>query len=156
MLQRHDDGAGVEAEDLRQVGRVRAPGLAGRGGALLEVGQEVTRPVDLDPRHEVAAQAGDPGDQLVSARDGVEGAGVHAAGAVDLEVGLGGLEQRVVLGPLHLPVRRVQGLPRRQGAKSASVSGTFCHMPPPAQKKLTLGAVMMPLLKSGPPPSWRM
>ncbi len=115
VLQRNDHGAGVEPQDLREVGRVHAPGLPRRGGALLEVGQEVARPVDLDPRHQVATQAGDSGDELMPARDGVERPGVHAAGAMDLEVGVGGLKQRIVLGPLHVPVRRVQGLPRGQG-----------------------------------------
>ena len=47
--------------------------------------------------------------------DGVEGAGVHPPVLVHLEVGVGGLEQGVVLRGLDVPVPGVQDLPRGKG-----------------------------------------
>ena len=48
VLQRDDHRAGVEPEDLGEVGAVDAPLLPRRGGLLLEVGDHVPGPIDLD------------------------------------------------------------------------------------------------------------
>ena len=54
-------------------------------------------------------------DHVARPLDGVERAGVDAAVLVDLEVGVGGLHQGVVLGRLDVPVPGVQDLPGHQG-----------------------------------------
>ena len=46
------------------------------------------------------------GDQLTASLDGIDGDGILAAIHVDVEVGLGGHEQGVVLGRLDVPARR--------------------------------------------------
>ena len=91
------------------------PLLPRRDGPLLEVGEHVPGPVDLDRGHQLPAQLGDPLDQVVAPLDGVEGAGVHPPVLVDPEVGVGGPEQGVVLGRLDVPVAGVQDLPGGQG-----------------------------------------
>ena len=92
-----------------------APLLPRRDGLLLEVGEHVPGPIDLDPGDQLLAQLRDPLDQVVPPLDAVEGAGVHSPVLVHLEVGVGGLEQGVVLGGLDVPVPGVQDLPRDQG-----------------------------------------
>ena len=115
VLQRLDHRAGVEPQHLRQVGALDPPLLPRRDGLLLEVGEHVPGPVDLERRDQVAAQGGDPLDQVAAPLDGVEGAGVHAPVLVHQEVGVGGLEQGVVLRGLDVPVPGVQDLPGHQG-----------------------------------------
>ncbi len=88
--------------------------------------------------------------------DGVERAGVHSPVLVDHEVGVGGLEQGVVLRGLDVPLPGVQDLPSRQGL----VDGIGRGDEPPTgrhrrRRSSCSDVVMMPLLKSGPPPSWR-
>ena len=82
---------------------------------LLEVGEHVPGPVDLERRDQVAAQGGDPLDQLARPLDRVERAGVDAPVLVHQEVGVGGLQQGVVLRRLDVPVLGVQDLPGHQG-----------------------------------------
>ena len=91
------------------------PLLPRRDGPLLEVGEHVPGPVDLDLGDQLLAQLRDPLDQVAAPLDGVEGAGVHPPVLVHPEVGVGGLEQGVVLGGLDVPVPGVQDLPRDQG-----------------------------------------
>ena len=131
VLQRLDHGAGVEPQDLRQVGACDPPLLPRRDGLLLEVGEHVPGPVDLDLGDQLAAQAGDPLDQVAAPLDAVEGAGVHPPVLVDLEVGVGGLQQGVVLGGLDVPVRGVQDLPRDQGLEDGVGRGDVPHRPAP-------------------------
>ena len=57
MLQRDDHRAGVEPEDLGQVGAADPPLLARGRRLLLEVGEHVLGPVDLDARDQVLAQS---------------------------------------------------------------------------------------------------
>ena len=52
VLQRHDDGAGVEAEHLGEVGAAPAPLLSRRDGLLLQIGEHVAGAVDFHARHE--------------------------------------------------------------------------------------------------------
>ena len=49
VLERDDHRARVEPQDLREVGAVHAPGFARGGRLLLEVGDHVPGPIDLDP-----------------------------------------------------------------------------------------------------------
>ena len=58
---------------------------------------------------------GDPLDQQVSPLDAVEAAGVHPAVLVHPEVGVGRLEQGVVLRGLDVVVPGIEDLPRGQG-----------------------------------------
>ena len=53
-------------------------------------------------------------DQVLPPLDDVEHAGIHSAVLVHHEVGVGGLEQGVVLGRLDVQLPRVQDLPGRQ------------------------------------------
>ena len=77
-------------------------------------------------------RCGDPPDELAPPLDGVEGAGIHAPVLVDPEVGVGGLEQGVVLGRLDVSSARRSGPGARPGArKMASVVEKVPHMPPP-------------------------
>ena len=105
---------------------------ARRDGPLLEVGEHVPGPVDLDLRDQVLAEVLDPLDQVVPPLDGVEGAGVHPPVLVHAEVGVGGLHQGVVLGGLDVPVAGVEDLPGGQGLEDGvgQVDG-ICHMPVP-------------------------
>ena len=48
MLQRLDHGAGVEPQDLGELGALDPPLLPRQDGLLLEVGDHVPGPVDLD------------------------------------------------------------------------------------------------------------
>ena len=57
----------------------------------------------------------DPLDQVVSALDGVEGAGVHSPILVHLEVGIGRHQQGVVLRGLNVALPGIEDLPRGQG-----------------------------------------
>ena len=83
MLQRHDHRAGVEPEHLGEVGAGDAPLLPREDSLLLEVGEEVPGPVDLDLGDELLAQLRDPLDQVMAPLDAVEGAGIHAPALVD-------------------------------------------------------------------------
>ena len=85
VLQRLDHGAGVEPQDLRQVGALDPPLLPRRDGLLLEVGEHVPGPVDLELWDQVVAQGGDPLDQLVAPLDAVERAGVDPPVLVHLK-----------------------------------------------------------------------
>ena len=156
VLQRDDHRAGVEPQDLGEVGAVDAPRFARGGGLLLEVGDHVPGPIDLDPGDQVPAQLRDPLDQVVPPLDAVEGAGVHSPILVHLEVGVGGHEQGVVLRGLDVPLPGIQDLPRDQGLEDGIGQGdvlvTGRHR---RRRSSRSGAVMMPLLKSGPPPSCR-
>ncbi len=58
VLQRLDHGPRIEAKDARQLGAGDAPLLAGGDGLLLEVGQQVPRPVHFDAGNQVPAQGG--------------------------------------------------------------------------------------------------
>ncbi len=115
VLQRHDHGAGVEPQHLGQVGAGDPPLLARRDGPLLEVGEHVPGPVDLDLGDQLPAQLGDPDRPGRGRARRCRGPGVHPAVLVHPEVGVGGLEQGVVLGGLDVPVRGIQDLPRDQG-----------------------------------------
>ena len=115
VLQRLDHRAGVEPEHLREVGALDPPLLPRRDGLLLEVGEHVPGPVDLDPRDQVAAQVAIRSTRSWPRSTRVEGAGVHPPVLVHQEVGVGGLEQGVVLRGLDVPVPGVQDLPGHQG-----------------------------------------
>ena len=78
MLERLDHRAGVEPQDLGQVGAVHTPQLARRSRLLLEVEEHVPGPIDLDPGDQILAQARDPIDQVVPQLDGVESARIHS------------------------------------------------------------------------------
>ena len=82
---------------------------------MLEVGEHVPGPIDLDPGDQILAQARDPIDQVVPQLDGVEGAGIHSPILVHPEVSIGCHEQRVVLGGLDVRLPGIQDLPRGQG-----------------------------------------
>ena len=131
MLERDDHRARVKPEDLREVGAVHAPRLARGGGLLLEVGDEVPGPIDLDPGDQLLAQLRDPLDQVVPPLDGVEGAGIHSPILVHLEIGIGGHGQRVVLGGLDVGLPGIEDLPRDQGLEDdigrGDVSATGRH-----------------------------
>ena len=73
------------------------------------------RPIDLDRGDQVLAHLHDPLDQVVAALDGVEGAGVHPPILVHQEVGVGCLEQGVVLRGLDVGLPGIEDLPRDQG-----------------------------------------
>ena len=91
-----------------------APRLTRGGGLLLEVGEQVPGPLDLDTRDQLVAQAGDLLDQVAPPLDAVEGAGIHAPVLVDAKVGVGGHEQGVVLGGLDVPLPGIEDLLRDQ------------------------------------------
>ena len=131
VLQRHDHRAGVEPQHLRQVGALDPPLLPRRDGLLLEVGEHVPGPVDLDLGDQLLAQLRDPLDQVVAPLDGVEGAGVHPPVLVHPEVGVGGLQQGVVLRGLDVPVRAFRTCRATRGWKMASVVATVPHRPAP-------------------------
>ena len=90
---------------------MHAPHLARRGSLLLEVGEHVPGPIDLDPGDQILAQARDPIDQVVPQLDCVEGTGILSPVLVHAEVGVGCHEQRVVLGGLDVRLPGIQNLP---------------------------------------------
>ena len=92
-----------------------APLLARQDGPLFQVGEHVPGPVDLDLGDELLAELRDPIDQVMAPLDAVEVAGIHPPVLVHPEVGVGGLEESVVLRGLDVPVPGVQDLPRGQG-----------------------------------------
>ncbi len=114
MLQRLDHRAGIEPEHPREPGALHPPLLPRRHRLLLEVGEHVARPVDLVRLSQVAAQAGDPPEDVASASDHVKCAGIEAPVLVNHEVGVGGLHERVILGGLNVPLAGVQKLSRDQ------------------------------------------
>ena len=81
---RHDLERRAADRQEDQVGAGDAPLLPGRDGLLLHIGEHVPGPVDLDPGDECPAQVGDPLDQVTTALDRIEGAGVHPPALVDL------------------------------------------------------------------------
>ena len=105
--------------------------FARRGGLLLEVGDHVPGPVDLDRGDQLPAQLRDPLDQVVAPLDGVEGAGIHSPILVHLEVGIGCHEQGVVLGGLDVRVPGIQDLPRDQGLEDGIGRGDVLPIRPP-------------------------
>ena len=139
VLQRDDHRARVEPEGLRQVGAGDAPLLPREDGALLEVGDHVPCPIDLDARDQVAAQLRDALDQVVTPLDGVQGAGVHPAVLVHAEVGVGGRHQDVVLGGLDVEVAAVEDLSGGQGLEDDV--GQVDHLPQAGAAVEEVGAV---------------
>ena len=117
VLQRLDHRTGIEPQHLREVGALNAPLLACGDRPLLEVGEHVPGPVDLDLRDELLAQLRDPLHQVMAPLHRVEGAGVDPPVLVHAEVGVGGLEHGVVLRRLDVPVRGSSGPAARPGAR---------------------------------------
>ena len=64
VLERDDHRERVQPKDPREVGALDAPRLTRGGRLLLEVGEQVAGPLDLDPRNQLVAQAGDLLDQV--------------------------------------------------------------------------------------------
>ena len=114
VLQRDNHGSGVEAENLGQVSAVKSPHFAGGGGLLLEVGDDVSRPIDLVGGDQIFAHLQDPLDQVVAALDGIKSAAIHSSVLVHQEVGVGCLKQDVVLRGLDVVLTGVEVLPRGQ------------------------------------------
>ena len=79
--------------------------------------------IDLDDRDQLVAQAGDSRDEVVPALDTVEGTRIHAAVLVDIEIGISGHEQGIVLGSLDVPLAGSQGLPLDERLEEDSVNG---------------------------------
>ena len=102
------------------------PFLPRQDGPLLQVGQEVSGPVDFNGRHEFPRQVSDPVHQIVPLLDAVECSGVHPAVLVHQKVGVGCLQQGVVLRRLNVQCG-VQDLPAARGSKMTSVRLTYCH-----------------------------
>ena len=115
VLQRLNDRSGIQPQHLRQIRALNSPLLPRSDGLLLEVGQQVPGSSNLDSRHQFAAQLRDPLDQLVSTLTRIESTGVHAPMLVHLKVGIGRLEQGVILRSLDAPVPGIQNLSRGQG-----------------------------------------
>ena len=116
VLQRLDHRPGVEPQHLRQVGAARpatrcraATACCSRSASMFRARSTSTAGTRSP------AQAGDPLDQVAAPLDAVQGAGVDPAVLVDPEVGVGGLQQGVVLRRLDVPVPGVQDLPGDQG-----------------------------------------
>ncbi len=139
VLQRDDHRARVEPQDLGEVGALDAPLLPRRGRLLLEVGDHVPGPIDLDSRDQVPAQVRDPLDQVVPPLDAVEGAGIHSPVLVHQEVGVGRHEQGVVLGGLDVPVPGVQDLPRGQGLEDGIGQGDVLDQSAAAVEEVDAG-----------------
>ena len=104
VFERLDDSSGIESEHLGQVGTLDAPLLAGQDGALFEVGQEVLGPVDLDLGDQIIAERLDPSHEIFASVHGIEGTGVNPAVLMHLKVGVGRLQDHVVLGCLDVPM----------------------------------------------------
>ncbi len=104
VLERDDHRLGVQPEDPSEAGAGDPPRLTRGGGLLLDVGEHVPGPVHFDDRDQLAAQAGDPLNQVAPALDAVEGPGIHAPILVYVEVGVGCHQQGVVLGGLDVPL----------------------------------------------------
>ncbi len=130
VLERDDHRGGVQPEDLGEVGALDAPRLAGGDGLLLEVGEQVPGPLDLDLGDQLLAQAGDLLDQVVPPLDAVEGPGIHAPVLVHAEVGIGGHEQGVVLGGLDVALPRNRGPAARPAARRRHRSGSRTEKDP--------------------------
>ena len=156
LLERIDDRAGIEPEYLRQVGaRGRATAGVPRRRAVRDR-RACSGPGRPRPRDQVAAQGGDPFEQVPPPLDAVERAGVRATVLMHQEVRVGGLQQGVVLRRLDVEVAGIEDLPRHQRLEDGLGGGDDPVQGRPAvEESSCLGAVMTPLLKSGPPPSWR-
>ena len=97
-------------------GALDPPLLPRRDGLLLEVGEHVPGPVDLErPGPGRGSGVAIRSTRSCAPLDPVERAGIHPPVLVHHEVGVGGLEQGVVLRRLDVPVPGVQDLPGHQG-----------------------------------------
>ena len=89
VLERDDHRTRVKPENLGEIRALDAPCFPRRGGLLLEVGDEVPGPIDLDLGDQLLAQLRDSLDQIVPSLDGVERAGIHSPKLVHLEIDIG-------------------------------------------------------------------
>ena len=115
VLQRLDHRAGVEPQDLRELGALHPPLLPRRDGLLLRGRRACCgpgRPRTLGPGRGSGWRSDRPGRAPL---DRVERAGIDSPVLVHHEVGVGGPHQGVVLGGLDVPVLGVQDLPGHQG-----------------------------------------
>ena len=120
-------------------GTLNTPCFARRRGLLLEVGDEVPGPIDLDLGNQLLAQLRDPLDQIVPSLDGVERTGIHSPELVHLEIGIGCHGQRVVLGGLDVGLHGVEVLPRDQGLEEDICRGDVLDQAAAAVEKVHAG-----------------
>ena len=83
---------------------------------LLEIGDKVPGPIDLNRGNEVFAQPCDTLDQVVAPLDRIEGPCEHAAMLVYQEVGIRRLEECVIFCGLDVEFRGNRDLAARPGA----------------------------------------
>ncbi len=132
VLERDDHRTRVEPEDLGEIRTLDAPCFPRRGGLLLEVGDEVPGPIDLDLGDQLLAQLRDPLDQIVPSLDGVERAGIHSPILVHLEIDIGGHRHasRSWRSGCRLAME-LRFCRATRGWKRTSVVATFWIRPPP-------------------------